>query len=95
MFESLIPQFPYIGGAENESTKYLVRPSMLIPLVRILQDEGVPARQVGQIIYEMAAAGVLLGEAKSPMAQNGIPDPAASLSQRLGVQVRRGRWRDL
>jgi hypothetical protein len=57
MLESLIPQFPYIGGAENEFTKYLVRPSMLIPLVRILRDEGVPARQVGQIIYEMVAVG--------------------------------------
>jgi hypothetical protein len=57
MFESLIPQFPHIGGAENDFTKYLIHPSMLIPLVRILRGEGVPARQVGQIIYEMAAAG--------------------------------------
>jgi hypothetical protein len=84
MFESLIPHFPYIGGEENEFTKYLIRPSMLIPLARILRDEGVPTRQVGQIIYEMAAEGY-----------NFIPAPLRWWQARgYLAEKRKAQWRE-
>jgi hypothetical protein len=55
--EALIPQLPYIGGADNRFTAYLIQPSMLIPLVRMLRDAGAPTRRVGQMIYQAAATG--------------------------------------
>jgi hypothetical protein len=61
--ELLIPQIPYIGGKDNTFTKYLVRPSMLIPLVSVMRDEGVPIRTVGQVIFEMAEASYNLAPA--------------------------------
>jgi len=53
-YESLIPQLPYIGGKENEFTRYLMYPSGIMPTVRILRDEGVPIRKIGQMIFEIS-----------------------------------------
>jgi len=53
-YESLIPQLPYIGGDENDFTRYLTYPSGIMPLVKILRDEGVPIRKNGQMIYEIS-----------------------------------------
>lgn len=53
-YESFIPQFPYIGGKENEFTRYLMYPSGIMPTVKILRDEGVPIRKIGQIIFEIS-----------------------------------------
>jgi hypothetical protein len=55
-YESLIPQFPYIGGEENDFTRYLMYPSGIMPTVRILQDEGVSLRKTGQMIFEISTA---------------------------------------
>ena len=55
-YESLIPQLPYIGGKENEFTRYLMYPSGIMPTVRILRNEGVPIRKTGQIIFEILTA---------------------------------------
>ena len=53
-YDSLIPQLPYIGGKENEFTRYLMYPSGIMPTVRILRDEGVPIRKIGQMIFEIS-----------------------------------------
>lgn len=53
-YESLIPQLPYIGGKENEFTRYLMYPSGIMPTVRILRDEGVPIRKIGRMIFEIS-----------------------------------------
>ena len=55
-YESLIPQLPYIGGDENDFTRYLTYPSGIMPLVKILRDEGVPIRKNGQMIFEISVA---------------------------------------
>jgi hypothetical protein len=53
-YESFIPQFPYIGGKENEFTRYLMYFSGIMPTVRILRDQGVPLRKIGQVIFEIS-----------------------------------------
>ena len=79
-----MPQFPYIGGQENEFTRFLVRPSMLMPIVRIMRDEGVPTRQVGQAVFEIADRGYHL-----------IPAP---IRRRQGrsyfTEKRKATWRE-
>ena len=59
-FEALIPQIPYIGGKENAFTRYLVVPSMLIPVVSVMRDEVVGVRKIGQVMFDMAAVGYRL-----------------------------------
>ncbi len=58
--EELIPELPWIGGKGNIFSQFLVRPSMLLPIVQILHQEGVPTRKIGQIMFEMAEKGYFL-----------------------------------
>jgi len=55
LYEDLIPQLPYIGGDKNSFTKYIVYSSMLMPMVKIMRNEGLPERKNGQIIYDVSA----------------------------------------
>ena len=55
--EELIPKMPYIGGNENTFTKFLVSPSILLPMSKIMREEEIPKRKIGQFIYEMAKKG--------------------------------------
>jgi hypothetical protein len=53
-YEKIISTIPYIGGKENDMTEYLLLPSALIPLVKLLIKEGLKTREIGKIIVESA-----------------------------------------
>ncbi|TXT58913.1 MAG: hypothetical protein BAJALOKI2v1_280004 [Promethearchaeota archaeon] len=53
-YENIIPTIPYIGGKENGMTQYLLLPSPLISLVKILKKEGLKTRTIGKIMFECA-----------------------------------------
>ena len=55
-FENLILHIPFIGGKDNLLTRFLVKPSRILPLVKILKDEGTHIRKIGQIMFEVAEA---------------------------------------
>ncbi|MHA1167402.1 MAG: L-2-amino-thiazoline-4-carboxylic acid hydrolase [Candidatus Hodarchaeales archaeon] len=58
--EMMIPSIPYIGGNDNIFSKFLGIPSMLIPLVKIMKEDDVPTRKIGQIIFELAERSYFL-----------------------------------
>jgi hypothetical protein len=83
-FETLIPQIPYIGGQENEFTKYLIYPAGIMPLAEILRREGATTREIGQVIFDMAAS-----------AYNALPAPVKWYMRWDYFREKRiARWRE-
>ena len=52
-FEALIPQIPYIGGAQNSFTDTLVQMTTLLALYRVLERRGVPVAEIGELVYHL------------------------------------------
>jgi len=80
--EALIPQIPYIGGGENEFTRYLLYPAGILPLARVMRYEGVPLRAIGRTIFDVSAA-----------AYSAIPAPVRWwMGRSYFTEKRKARW---
>ena len=53
-FDELLPEIPYIGGKDHYFTRYLIMTAMLTPIVSILDQAGIPEREIGKLIFDMA-----------------------------------------
>jgi hypothetical protein len=53
-YKQLIPELPYVGGEKNDLTRILLSTSAYIPIVKVLRDEGMSTRQIGQMIVTAA-----------------------------------------
>jgi hypothetical protein len=51
-YESLIPDIPYIGGSENIHEGNLIACVQMLALIRVLEDEGMGEREIGETIYD-------------------------------------------
>ena len=54
VFESLIPQIPYIGGRKNRLSDILPMSAMSLALYKVLKARGVPVEEIGKLNYEIA-----------------------------------------
>ena len=52
-FESLLPQIPYVGGKDSRLTEYLVSATILLPLLRVFEKEGLSFDEIGKLTYEI------------------------------------------
>ncbi len=52
-FEDLIPQIPYIGGKDNNLTENLVNGIILLPILRIFEQEGLNFNEIGRLAYSL------------------------------------------
>ncbi|MFX1446368.1 MAG: L-2-amino-thiazoline-4-carboxylic acid hydrolase [Promethearchaeota archaeon] len=52
-FEGLIPQIPYVGGKANKNTENLVNATILLPLLRIFEKEGMSFDEIGRLAYSL------------------------------------------
>jgi hypothetical protein len=52
-FENLIPQIPYVGGKDNPLTDNLINSTILLPLLRILVEEGLNFNEIGKLAYHL------------------------------------------
>jgi hypothetical protein len=52
-FESLLPQIPYVGGKESHLTDSLINGVILLPLLRIFEEEGMTFEEIGEFSYEI------------------------------------------
>jgi hypothetical protein len=52
LFESLIPQIPYIGGDENHLTKSLVESTRYLAFYQAMKKHGKTAEDTGKILYD-------------------------------------------
>lgn len=52
-FESLLPQIPYIGGKDNRSTENLVSATILLPMLRAFEKEGLNFEEIGKLAYNL------------------------------------------
>lgn len=50
-YERIIPEIPYIGGKKNLYTSMLVEGVATLPIILILEKEGLSYREIGEIIY--------------------------------------------
>ncbi len=50
-YAGLIPQIPYIGGAENMLTENLVQSTWALALYRVLKARGEKVQEVGKLLY--------------------------------------------
>ena len=55
-FEALIPQIPYIGGKDNRSTDSLIDATILLPLLRAFEKEGLNFDEIGKLTYNLIEA---------------------------------------
>ncbi len=55
-FEALIPQIPYIGGKDNLGTDTIINATLLLPLLRTFEKEGLGYFEIGKLIYELFEA---------------------------------------
>lgn len=55
-FERLLGELPDIGGSGNSMLKFLTITSDLLPVAELMKRDGVAARKIGQVIFEMAEA---------------------------------------
>lgn len=51
-FEALIPQLPYIGGAQNFHTWLIIAAAMFLSLYKPLKARGRPVEEMGDLVYE-------------------------------------------
>jgi hypothetical protein len=51
-YERIIPEIPYIGGKKNLYTTMLVESVATLPIMRILEKEGLSYREIGKLIYD-------------------------------------------
>jgi hypothetical protein len=54
-YKQLIPELPYVGGDKNDLTRILLSTSAFIPLVKVLRNEGLSTRQIGQMMVTAAS----------------------------------------
>ena len=52
-FVSLLPQIPYVGGKDNRLTESLVSATILLPLLRAFEKEGLNFDEIGKLTYEI------------------------------------------
>ncbi len=55
-FEALIPQIPYVGGDENHLTEDLINATLLLPLLRVFEKEGLDFYEIGKLAYDLFEA---------------------------------------
>jgi len=55
-FESLLPQIPYVGGKESHLTDSLINGAILLPLLRVFEEEGMTFDEIGEFTYELFEA---------------------------------------
>ncbi len=55
-FEALIPQIPYVGGDENHLTESLINATILLPLLRVFEKEGLDFYEIGKLAYNLFEA---------------------------------------
>ena len=55
-FEALIPQIPYVGGDENHLTESLINATLLLPLLRVFEKEGLEFYEIGKLAYDLFEA---------------------------------------
>ena len=55
-FDTLIAQIPYVGGDENPITDDLINATLLLPLLRAFEKEGLEYREIGRIVYDLFEA---------------------------------------
>lgn len=53
MFTELIPYIPNIGGQSNIMLSFLTNSSILIPIAKILKEDGINTRLIGKIIFQI------------------------------------------
>ena len=54
-FEQLIPQIPYVGGKDNHLTDTLISATILLPLLRIFEKEGLDFNDIGKLLFDRPA----------------------------------------
>jgi hypothetical protein len=54
-YKQLIPELPYVGGDKNDLTRILLSTSGFIPIAKVLRDEGLSTRQIGQMMVTAAS----------------------------------------
>ena len=54
VFESLIPQIPYVGGRKNRFSDILPKSAMSLALYKVLKARGMPLEEIGRLNYEIA-----------------------------------------
>jgi hypothetical protein len=59
-FTDLLPDLPYIGGKDNYFTQFLIMTAMLTPIVKIMHEEKIPERKIGQVMFEIAESFINL-----------------------------------
>lgn len=52
-FEVLIPLIPYVGGKANQNTDNLINATILLPLLRIFEKEGMSFDEIGRLSYSL------------------------------------------
>ena len=55
IYKSLVLKIPDIGDKTNGMFSFLQYSIFLMPIVLILKRKGIPARQIGNVIYDIAA----------------------------------------
>jgi len=55
-FEANIPQIPYIGGDDNPGTEYIIYFAILLPLLQVLDKEGLDFYEIGKLSYDLFEA---------------------------------------
>lgn len=55
-FEQLLPQIPYVGGKDNHLTDNLISATILLPLLRIFEKEGLDFNEIGKLTYNLYEA---------------------------------------
>ena len=55
-FEQLLPQIPYVGGKDNHLTDTLISATILLPLLRIFEKEGLDFNEIGKLTYNLYEA---------------------------------------
>jgi hypothetical protein len=53
VYESLLPQIPYVGSKENPLTDNLTNAALLIPIFRFFEKQGLNFDEIGKLAYEM------------------------------------------
>ncbi len=50
-YDKILPEAQYIGGNKNPFTSYLVGAVETFSIVRVLENEGIPYREIGEFIF--------------------------------------------
>ena len=52
-YEKLIPQSPFIGGAENVMSFFLANSITMLAIFRVLEEKGLEFREIGNLSYDL------------------------------------------